>query len=54
MTSDRKDDDLAALREQTSQGDRLDEADSAEKKRALVEDIVSELEAIDDGERQKQ
>jgi hypothetical protein len=53
MTSDRKDDDLAALREQTSQGDRLDEADSAEKKRALVEDIVSELEAIDDGERQK-
>jgi len=53
MTSDRKDDDLAALREQTSQGDRLDEADSAEKKRALVEEIVSELEAIDDGEKQK-
>jgi len=47
------DDDLAALREQTSQGDRLDEAASDEKKRDLTEAIVTELEAIDDGEQQK-
>jgi len=46
-------DDLAALREQTSQGDRLDEAASDEKKRDLTEAIVTELEAIDDGEQQK-
>ena len=53
MNGGGEDDDLAALREQTSQGDRLDEAGSAEKKRALVDDIVSELEAIEDGEQQK-
>ena len=46
-------DDLAALREKTSQGDRLDEAASDEKKRDLTEAIVTELEAIDDGEQQK-
>jgi len=34
-------------------GDRLDEAGSAEQKQALVDDIVSELEAIDSGEQQK-
>jgi len=47
------DDELAALREQTSQGDRLDEAASDEKKRGLTEAIVTELEAIDNGEQQK-
>jgi len=46
-------DDLAALREQTSQGDRLDEAPSDKKKRDLTEAIVAQLEAIDDGEQQK-
>ena len=46
-------DDLAALREQTSQGDRLDEAPSDEKKRDLTKAIVAQLEAIDDGEQQK-
>ena len=53
MSGDEEDADLAALREQTSQGDRLDEAGSAEQKQALVDDIVSELEAIDGGEQQK-
>jgi len=53
MSGDKEDADLAALREQTSQGDRLDEAGSAEQKQALVDDIVSELEAIDGGEQQK-
>jgi len=53
MSGDKEDVDLAALREQTSQGDRLDEAGSAEQKQALVDDIVSELEAIDSGEQQK-
>jgi hypothetical protein len=53
MSGDEEDTDLAALREQTSQGDRLDEASSAEQKQALVDDIVSELEAIDGGEQQK-
>lgn len=46
-------DDLAALKEQTSQGDRLDAAADEEEKHELVEDIVDELEAIDAGERQK-
>ena len=45
--------DLAALREQTSQGDRLDEAAAEEEQQALVEAIVTELEAIEDGEQQK-
>ena len=53
MSGDEEDADLAALREQTSQGDRLDEAGSAEQKQALVDDIISELEAIDGGEQQK-
>lgn len=47
------DDELAALREQTSQGDRIDEAGAAEDRQDLVEDIVAELEAIDQGEQQK-
>jgi hypothetical protein len=47
------DEDLEALREQTAQGDRLDEAASAAATQAFVEDIVAELEAIDDGEQQK-
>ena len=53
MSGDEEDVDLAALREQTSQGDRLDEAGPAEQKQALVDDIISELEAIDGGEQQK-
>ena len=48
-----EDEELAALREQTSQGDRIDQAASAEQKQALAEAIVEELEAIDAGEQQK-
>ena len=48
-----EDEELAALREQTSQGDRIDQAASAEQKQALSEAIVEELEAIDAGEQQK-
>jgi hypothetical protein len=51
MMSD--DDELAALREQTSQGDRIDEASAAEERQNLVEDIVAELEAIEQGDQQK-
>lgn len=47
------DEDLEALREQTSQGDRLDEVGSEEETREFVDDIVAELEAIDAGEQQK-
>lgn len=47
------DDDLAALREQTSQGDRIDEAGGAEDRQQFVDDVVSELEAIEEGEQQK-
>lgn len=47
------DDDLAALRERTSHGDRLDEAPAAEQRRVLVDAIVAELEAIEQGEQQK-
>ncbi len=47
------DEELAALREQTSQGDRIDQAASAEQKQDLVSSIVEELEAIDAGEEQK-
>lgn len=46
-------DDLAALREQTSQGDRIDEATAEGDKHDLAEDIVDELEAINAGEQQK-
>jgi hypothetical protein len=48
-----EDDDLQALREQTSHGDRIDEAAKEDAKRDLVEDIVDELEAIDAGDHQK-
>jgi hypothetical protein len=47
------DDELAALREQTSQGDRIDEASAVEDRQELVEDIVAELEAIEQGDQQK-
>lgn len=46
-------DDLEALREQTSQGDRLDEAGETADQREFVDDILAELEAIDAGEEQK-
>jgi hypothetical protein len=45
--------DLAALREQTSQGDRIEEAAAGQEKQEFVEDILSQLESIDAGERQK-
>ncbi|MFC7164823.1 hypothetical protein [Halospeciosus flavus] len=38
-----EDDELAALREQTSHGDRIDEAAAEDAKRDLVEDILDEL-----------
>jgi hypothetical protein len=47
------DDDLAALREQTSQGDRIDEAGETEDRQQFVDDIVAELEAIETGDQQK-
>lgn len=47
------DDELAALREQTSHGDRIDEAAAEGERQKLIEDIVAELEAIDAGEQQK-
>jgi len=47
------DDELAALREQTSHGDRIDEAAAEDAKRDLVGDILDELEAIDAGDKQK-
>lgn len=47
------DDELAALREQTSHGDRIDEAAAEDAKNDLAEDILTELEAIDDGNKQK-
>lgn len=46
-------DDLAALRDKTSHGDRIEQAAAAEQQQGFVEDIVAELEAIDDGEQQK-
>jgi hypothetical protein len=47
------DDELEALREQTSHGDRIDEAAGEEEKREFVADIVAELEEIDRGDQQK-
>jgi uncharacterized protein (DUF1778 family) len=51
--TDNSDPELDALRRQTSQGDRLDEAAQADDRRSLRDDIVDELAAIDAGERQK-
>lgn len=48
-----EDEELAALREQTSHGDRIDEAPAQGEQQHLVEDIIAELEAIDAGEKQK-
>lgn len=47
------DDELAALREQTTHGDRLDEAAETPIPPAFIETVVSELEAIEAGETQK-
>lgn len=47
------DDELAALREQTTHGDRLDEAATSEATAEFIETIVAELNAIDAGETQK-
>lgn len=46
-------DELAALREQTTHGDRLDEAAHNEISAEFIETLVSELDAIDAGETQK-
>lgn len=48
-----EDDELAALREQTSHGDRIETAATEEDRRDLVEDILAELDAIEAGEKQK-
>lgn len=48
-----EDDELAALREQTSHGDRIETAATEEDQRDLVEDILAELDAIEAGEKQK-
>lgn len=48
-----EDEDIAALREQTSQGDRIDEATAQEDKQAFVDDVLTELEAIEAGDQQK-
>jgi sirohydrochlorin ferrochelatase len=47
------DDELEQLREQTSTGDRLDEASAEQDQHELQEAILTELEAIDAGEKQK-
>lgn len=47
------DEDLEQLREQTSTGDRLDEASAEQEQHELQEAILAELEAIDAGEKQK-
>lgn len=47
------DEELAALREQTAHGDRLDEAGTTEDEQVLVEAIQAELAAIDRGDQQK-
>lgn len=47
------DDELAALRDETAHGDRIDTADAASDRQAFVDDIVAELEAIDNGDKQK-
>lgn len=47
------DDELAALRDETAHGDRLDTADTTSDRRAFVDDIVAELQAIDNGDKQK-
>lgn len=47
------DEELAALREQTTHGDRLDEAANSAVSAAFVDTIVDELDAIDAGETQK-
>ncbi len=48
-----EDDELAALRNETSHGDRIDEAESTSEQAEFVDDILAELEAIDAGEKQK-
>jgi len=48
-----EDDELAALRDETAHGDRIDTADATSDRQAFVDDIVAELEAIDDGDKQQ-
>lgn len=47
------DPDLEALKEQTSQGDRLDSAVDEMEQETLVADILAELNAIEAGDQQK-
>ena len=50
---DTDDEELAALREQTTHGDRLDEAANTTVSPAFIDTLVDELEAIDAGDTQK-
>jgi hypothetical protein len=47
------DDELRRLREQTAGGDRLDDAGTQERQRALVESLVDALDDVDQGDRSK-
>lgn len=51
--ADDLDDELANLREQTSHGDRLDEAAADDRRREFVDALVDRLDKIDDGEAAK-
>lgn len=45
--------DLEDLKRQTEQGDRIDTAASKEDQQVFVDEIIAELEAIEQGEKQK-
>jgi hypothetical protein len=47
------DDEIEELKQQTSQGDRLDEASAEQSHHALKTAILEELERIEDGDEQK-
>lgn len=47
------DDEIEELKQQTSQGDRLDEASDEQSRHALKTAILEELERIEEGEEQK-
>ncbi|SFC76448.1 hypothetical protein SAMN05444422_12311 [Halobiforma haloterrestris] len=47
------DDEIEELKQQTSQGDRLDEASAEQKRNDLKTAILEELEKIDEGDQQK-
>ncbi|QSW98181.1 hypothetical protein SAMN06269185_0309 [Natronoarchaeum philippinense] len=47
------DDEIEELKQQTSQGDRLDEVSAEQKRNDLKTAILEELEKIDEGDQQK-